>query len=77
MSAPAPINPQDIANVIFAARHGLAGLRPGDLVNVANSIAALQTVLDGIAAESQKAAGAKAAQAVIDAAPGGEAEAKP
>jgi hypothetical protein len=41
----AQINPQDIANVLVAARRALGGFQGVDLVNIAGSIANLEAAL--------------------------------
>jgi hypothetical protein len=41
----AQINPQDIANVLVAARRSLGGFQGVDLVNIAGSIANLEAAL--------------------------------
>ncbi len=51
----AAINPADIANVLFAAKHGLMHLGAHDRVNVSVSMANLEDAL-------QKITGAQAAQ---------------
>lgn len=44
-TAPRPINPADIANLIFGAKHGLMHLDELDAVNVATSIANVSALL--------------------------------
>lgn len=56
----AQINPADIANVLFAAKHGLMHLGSHDRVNVSVSMANLEDALQKIAAAQNPAPAAPA-----------------
>ena len=53
---PPQIQDHDLANLLVAARRGLAGLAGGDLVLVATSIANVEAVLAAMQAQQQKPA---------------------